>query len=155
MIHIIKGDLLEAREHIIAHQVNCQGVMGSGVAKQIKDRYPIAFKEYSELVKEKRDLGEDLEASLLGQVQGVSIGSGLYIANMFGQLTYGKDNKQYTNTFALYSCFKKVREIAEENSMSVAMPYMVGCYRGGADWKEVENFLLIAFEGYDVTLYKL
>lgn len=36
MIKIIQGDLLEAKENIIAHQVNCKGVMGSGVAKQIK-----------------------------------------------------------------------------------------------------------------------
>ena len=74
---------------------------------------------------------------------------------MFGQLTYGYDGKQYTNTMALFSCFKEVRRVAEKNGLLVAMPYMIGCYRGGADWKEVEALLLTAFNGYEVTLYKL
>ncbi|WP_411668007.1 hypothetical protein [Bacillus subtilis] len=39
MIKIIQGDLLEAKENIIAHQVNCKGVMGSGIALQIKKKY--------------------------------------------------------------------------------------------------------------------
>ncbi|MET3289633.1 UNVERIFIED_CONTAM: O-acetyl-ADP-ribose deacetylase (regulator of RNase III) [Brevibacillus sp. OAP136] len=36
---IKKGDLLQASEPIIGHQVNCQGVMGSGIAKAIWVRY--------------------------------------------------------------------------------------------------------------------
>ena len=31
MLKVIDGDLLDAKEDIIGHQVNCQGVMGSGV----------------------------------------------------------------------------------------------------------------------------
>ena len=30
----------------IVHQVNCQGKMGSGVAKRIKDEYPVVYKNY-------------------------------------------------------------------------------------------------------------
>lgn len=45
MIYEIKGDLLKAEETFIAHQVNCKGVMGAGVAKQIKNKLlaPIEF----------------------------------------------------------------------------------------------------------------
>ncbi|WP_396136111.1 hypothetical protein [Brevibacillus brevis] len=32
-VKIVNGDLLQATEDIIGHQVNCQCVMGSGVAK--------------------------------------------------------------------------------------------------------------------------
>ena len=39
MIQIIEGNLFDSNAHIIAHQVNCQGVMGSGVAKQVKERF--------------------------------------------------------------------------------------------------------------------
>jgi O-acetyl-ADP-ribose deacetylase (regulator of RNase III) len=40
------GNLLDAQTDVIAHQVNCQGVMGSGVAAEVKKRYPEAFNSY-------------------------------------------------------------------------------------------------------------
>ena len=41
-----KCDLFESGADMICHQVNCMGVMGSGVAKQVKERYPKVFEEY-------------------------------------------------------------------------------------------------------------
>lgn len=160
MIKIVKGDLFKTDANIIAHQVNCMGVMGSGVAKTIKERFPEAFREYVELVdshamQNHPDIEEDFRKGLLGQVQGVRIGQGMWVANIFGQYKYGTDGKQYTKTDALFKGFKTVRSIAEKNELKVAMPYMIGCYRGGADWKEVEDLLLTAFDGYEVTLHKL
>ena len=50
MVSHLTGDLLVAQEElnldVICHQVNCQGVMGSGIAKQIRDTYPIVFENY-------------------------------------------------------------------------------------------------------------
>lgn len=47
MLKRVKGDLLGLAERgqfdIIVHGCNCQNTMGSGIAKQIKDRYPNAF----------------------------------------------------------------------------------------------------------------
>ncbi len=40
------GDMLAGPEIVIVHGCNAQGVMGSGVAKAIRDRYPEAFAEY-------------------------------------------------------------------------------------------------------------
>ena len=36
MIKERKGNLLQADAPMIAHQVNCQGVMGAGIARQIR-----------------------------------------------------------------------------------------------------------------------
>lgn len=155
MIKIVKGDLLLAKENFIAHQVNCQGVMGSGVADQIKKKFPVAFTEYKKLVDLHMSDGVSERSDLLGKVQGVGLGNEQYIVNIFGQDNYGKDGKQYTNEHALFQGFKEIRKVAEDNNYSVAMPYMIGCYRGGADWKLVEDYLLTAFEGYEVTLYKM
>lgn len=154
MIEIVKGDLLSVKHGIIGHQVNCRGVMGSGVAKQIKDKYPIAYEEYIDFVSEHTH-GENLRHTMLGKVQGVEVKNGLYIANMFGQLNFGNDGKQYTNTEALFNCFKTLRKVAEVNSLPVSLPYYIGCYRGGADWTVVEDYLITAFNGYKATLYKL
>ena len=38
MLHYRVGNLLNAPQKVIAHQVNCQGKMGSGVAKAIRDK---------------------------------------------------------------------------------------------------------------------
>lgn len=154
MIKIVKGNLLEAKENIIGHQVNCMGVMNSGVAKQIRNKYPNVYEEYLEKVDE-YTVGEDLRENLLGEVQGVVVDDNKLVVNMFGQYKYGYDGEQYTNTEALFKCFKAIRLVAEKNGISVALPYMIGSYRGGADWKEVEGLLLTAFDGYEVTLYKL
>mgnify|MGYP002508800364 CR=1 FL=1 len=36
---IVNGNLLDATEAMICHQVNCQGAMNSGVAKGIRNKY--------------------------------------------------------------------------------------------------------------------
>jgi O-acetyl-ADP-ribose deacetylase (regulator of RNase III) len=153
MIKIVKGDLMLAKENIIGHQVNCQAKMNSGVAKSVRETFPKAYEKYMILAEPYVKAG--LSDDLLGYTQFVSIVKNeKYIANIFGQNNYGYDGKQYTNTEALFKGFKDLREVAEEHGFSVALPYMIGCYRGGADWKEVENLLLTAFDGYEVTLYK-
>ena len=40
------GDLLESGCDYICHQVNCQGVMGSGIAKSIREKWPVVFEKY-------------------------------------------------------------------------------------------------------------
>ena len=47
--HQVNADLLLAPERIIAHGCNAQGVMGSGVAKAIKEKWPGAYKEYRQI----------------------------------------------------------------------------------------------------------
>ena len=39
MVNIVKGNILNCDENIIIHQVNVQGVMGGGVARQLANRY--------------------------------------------------------------------------------------------------------------------
>lgn len=50
MITYRNGDLLKSNCNIICHQVNCQGVMGAGIAKQIRLTYPSVFKAYEDYV---------------------------------------------------------------------------------------------------------
>lgn len=154
MIKIVNGDLLEAKENIICHACNCMGVMGSGVAKQIRKKYPQVYEEYLEKVDEYTQ-GEDLRKELLGQVHAVVIDENKIVVNMFTQYKFGNDGKQYTNLEAMFKCLLAVRQVAEKNKISVAMPYKIGSYRGGAKWDEVEELILRAFNGYEVTLYKL
>ena len=45
MIKFFNGDLLKSGCDIICHQVNEYGVMGAGIAKQIKEKYPKALEK--------------------------------------------------------------------------------------------------------------
>lgn len=154
MIKILKGNLLDVKHGIIGHQTNCMGKMGSGVAKQVKEKHPKAFVAYSDLVNEYM-LGGDSRKFLLGTSQFVMVDKGLYVANLFGQHTYGYDGKKYTSEESLFKCFTELRYFAENEGLPVYLPYNIGCALGGGDWETVENLLLTAFEGYEVTLYKL
>ena len=37
----------------------------------------------------------------------------------------------------------------------IAMPYKIGCCRGGADWDTVKKIIDTTFQGVDVELWKL
>jgi len=44
--YIKNGDLLKVKSGVIVHGCNAQGVMGSGVALQIKNKWPTVFRSY-------------------------------------------------------------------------------------------------------------
>lgn len=146
MIKFVEGDLLEAEEDIIGHQVNCQGVMGSGVAKQIKDRFPVAYNEY------KKSFKYTMKKFLLGRCQ--IIITDKYIANLFGQFDYGY-GKQQTDYDALKNALMELKWYAKENELTVALPFKIGSDRGGADWNIVYGIIEEVFRDYKITLYKI
>ena len=56
-IKFVNGNILTFPERdedtIICHQVNCKGVMGAGLAKQIRDKWPVVFDEYKTAIIDK------------------------------------------------------------------------------------------------------
>lgn len=188
-IKIIDGDLFTTNAKIICHQVNCQGKMGSGVAKQVREKYPHVYEEYKRYVKAFREVvgtGKCFKlevADLLGIVYFSpvkkqewhyyrfdggfrqeligyeNVNSDQYIANLFAQTNYGYDGKMYTDLKALKKCFVKVRDMTNlKNNLhnaTVAMPYKIGCCRGGADWdKEVFPMIKEVFQDCNVELWR-
>lgn len=149
MIRLQLGDLLEAKENIIIHQVNCQGRMGSGIAEQIKNKYPIVYKKYLELYNNTID-----KSKLLGGCLYVRVDDMRTVANVFGQYNYGYDGNVYTNMNALVQGICKI--LLRANS-DVALPYKIGCDRGGADWDKLYSILSILAEDFkhDIVIYKL
>lgn len=47
MIKILNGDIFNSRCMAIVNPVNCVGVMGAGLAKEFKLRYPTNFEKYA------------------------------------------------------------------------------------------------------------
>jgi len=150
MIEIVNGDLLNAKADYICHQVNCQGVMGSGVARAIRGRWPLVYEKYKAVC---RDYG-DRRADLLGQVLGVRVDDDTAVINIFGQYGYGKDGACYTNLNALRRGCEEIAANARPGS-SIAMPYRIGCGLGGGDWEKVMDMLAEVFRKHHLTLYKI
>ena len=46
MIKIINCDVFKSGADFVLHQINCQGVMGSGVAKQVREKHPEVYSAY-------------------------------------------------------------------------------------------------------------
>src|SRR5437660_8061005 len=45
-IHYVKGDIFDSKAQVIVNTVNCQGVMGKGLALIFKQKYPEMFTVY-------------------------------------------------------------------------------------------------------------
>lgn len=54
IIKRVNGDILETDCKMLVCPVNCVGVMGAGLAKGVKDRWPMTFKYYRQLYLEGR-----------------------------------------------------------------------------------------------------
>lgn len=163
MIKIIDGDLFTSDARIIAHQVNCQGKMGSGVALQVRNKYPHVYEEYKNIASPKM-LGEIQLVPCNTAYIGYDCGNILvpceeqWICNLFAQDNYGYDGKQYTSMDALVKCFKKLNGCVHEKNNNfnskIAMPYKIGCVRGGADWEEVYCLIENIFYDCNIELWR-
>lgn len=145
----INGDLFKSNADVIAHQVNCKGKMCSGVAKQVKELYPEAFDEYEYMCCEH---GFDAD-SLLGSVCDVKTDSGVIIANLFAQNCYGYDGGKYTDYDAMRNALHTMNE--KYAGKTVAIPYLMGCDRGGGSWSVVSKIVEDELKDCSVEVYKL
>lgn len=147
MITINQENILNCDEDIIVHQVNVQGVMGGGVARQLADRYEGLEDFYSRHCKELNNNYEYLSGTVLfyGDINNKKT-----IANIFSQ----KENFD-TDYEAMKKALTYIKTWAENNNLSIAIPYGIGCGIANGDWNKVYKIIEEVFSDYDVTLYKL
>lgn len=146
MIRERVGDLLQSDANIIAHQTNCMGVMGAGVALQIKNKLldERAFEKYVDLCKRK---GEHL----LGHVQYLQGAGEKVIANVFGEYKPSYD-KVDTDYDSLKEALILLHEEAKKYELSVAIPGLMGCGLAGGDWNIVRDMIEEIFGDSEVPL---
>ena len=147
-MEIIEKDIFTCEENIIVHQTNCLGVMGSGIAKTVKEKYPEVFKGYEHYCK------TNTAENILGTALICEANDGKYIANAFGQLNYGTD-KQYTDYDALKHALTEIKDFAKEKELSVAIPYKIGCGLAGGDWNTVFDMITEIFTEVKCNIYKI
>ena len=156
---IVNGNLMETGIYVIAHQVNTLGIMGGGVAKQIRDKYPYVYNEYIKYCSNKTD------EQLLGDAHCTRTeewNAEHYIINAFGQSSIGVGARQ-TDYDALDSALAKGIQnyrCAHNNfgtQIPIAIPYMIGCGLAGGNIETVIKILEDIEKVYNVVFiaYKL
>ena len=142
-----KGDIFKGLGQIIGHQANCQGAMGAGIAKTIKDLYKKVYDEYVLFCK------KTPKKELLGKCQIIDNGS-VYIANLFGQFYYGGSKYiEYTDKDALKKALIELKNFAKKKNLVVSLPYGISCGKAHSNWDEISKIIDEVFKDYYVLLY--
>jgi O-acetyl-ADP-ribose deacetylase (regulator of RNase III) len=139
----VTGDLLSAPSDYIAHQANCRGVMGAGLAKQIRILNPKLFELYQQFCRNYK------ATDLLGK-------SFIYnnIITVFGQLNYGFDKSVvYTDYNALRRAFTAIHNRLPIDK-SIAFPFGFGCGLANGDWNIVEQLINDCFPNRTIYIIK-
>jgi O-acetyl-ADP-ribose deacetylase (regulator of RNase III) len=153
MIKIKQGNLLNADVEIIAHQVNCQGAYGAGIAKQISEKFPQAKKDYMKVCN-----NANKPKDLLGYIHLTKVEK-FFIAGLFGQEYYGKYGSFYQkyNRQTDYDALKKALIQLHDlfPNKTIGLPYRMGCGLAGGLWETVFGIIEEVFNDGEVILYKL
>lgn len=145
MINYTTGDLLEAKEKVIIHGCNNCGVMGSGVAKQIRAKWPNVFEVYH--------LKYQVFGLELGSIIPVETQDGKIVVNAITQDGFGQDGQQYVKYDAIEKCFVAVNDKAKSWEVTeIAMP-RIGAGLGGGDWKMIEEIITRTAKNYLPIVY--
>ena len=155
MVNYIKGNLLDSQCDYICHQVNCQGVMGSGIARQIRERFPIVHQVYLNRHHRYVQLGVSPE-KMLGSIDVIPVDNFKgFVINMYSQATYGYDGKRYTSYDAFANALHEIRRNVPAGRV-IGFPKNIGCGLGGGNWKVISALIEeILGSDYVVYIYEL
>lgn len=142
--HLDPSNITTVDRGVIMHGCNAQGVMGSGVAKQLRAKYPEIYYDYVEAF----NVFKIMNINPLGQVVTVPVGKDLYVANAITQEYYGRDGRQYVDYSALDQCIQYCVEYASAKDLPLHVPYLIGAGLGGGD----EKIILELFAKYQYNI---
>jgi O-acetyl-ADP-ribose deacetylase (regulator of RNase III) len=150
-IEYVKGDLLESPLDVIAHGCNCCGVMGSGVAKAVKEKYPWAFEAYAHHYK--NSVVFNASQPIPGTVVPAFNGH-MHVLNLLTQRTYGRDpDTRYVSYDAIDKCFTFVAQYMRNfNQYEIGIP-KIGAGLGNGYWPAIEAIIALRMEGLHVQVY--
>lgn len=152
-VEIVEGNLLDfpnyCRENpnkylginAIAHSCNTRNIMGAGIAKQIKSRFPQAYEADTEAYNTEYDENGQY-VNWLGKFSKAEINSKFlpddkgYIYNMYTQASVGAGRQVSYEVF--WQALKRVEQdlltIDEGNPPVLGLPYQISCGLAGGSW---------------------
>lgn len=148
-VEIFKGNIFDCPAQIIFHVCNIQVVMGTGIAKEIKNKYPRAWN--SDQMTGRDDVKKLSEFSLAmrGPDQKQTV------LNLYAMRYYGRESRKLNYEY-FYTGLTKIKhwitKMGIENE-GLAFAYGSGCQNAGGDWQIVEAMLKSVFENSNIKLY--
>jgi len=128
-LKIVNGNLLDMADNgefdVIMHGCNCFNTMGSGIARQIRERYPAAYAADT-------SYGRAGDASKLGNWSEATVNNGnLIVINAYTQFNFNQDGTK-TDHFQ-YASFASVIEkmIAMHGTKRIGIPALGMGLAGG------------------------
>jgi O-acetyl-ADP-ribose deacetylase (regulator of RNase III) len=149
MIVYRTGDVVEAFKKgeidILVHGCNACGVMGSGIAKQIKEEFPLAYGQYKEQ--------ERVSGLVLGNFSvWYDHETSRRIINLITQDKYlPRDQRHFS-----YDYFDNALQIFNlcYKNQKIGMP-AIGAGLGGGNWKVIEAIINSRFPDREIYVYEL
>ena len=146
MINKYDCSVFDSPSQAIIHQANCFNTMGSGIARQIRERYPEAYE--SDCQTTRGDIRK------LGHFSWVKTNDGKFnIYNCYSQFEFGL-GKRHTNYEAIFTGLTDIKAHAESCGLNVlCLPHHMGCKLGGGNWNIVYSIIQEIFN--DDTLLNI
>ena len=137
------GNILSVDKGIIAHGCNALGIMGAGLALEVKGKYPACYEVYNSFCRGFK--GTDI----LGACVDFKVSPDLTIVNAITQQNFGRD-KRHTSYKAVHTAFEQIAELAFSEAMDVHYP-LIGAGLGGGDWAIISDIIDACFEKYPIV----
>lgn len=141
---VIDKDILTVEYGVLVHSVNCQGVMGAGLAKKISNKWPTVKADYLRHCQYLTMEGSKPELETWMRTE---VGPNLFVASVFGQQEYGRTpGRCYTSYRALAVGFWAIHhgnqhlEFAHK-PLPIYLPHSIGCGLAGGDWHVVSAII--------------
>jgi O-acetyl-ADP-ribose deacetylase (regulator of RNase III) len=128
MIEFIRGDILRADAEALVNTVNCVGVMGRGIALQVKNAFPENFRAYEAACRR-----EEVEPGRMFVYETGQFTNPRYIIN-FPTKRHWRGRSRIEDIEAGLRAL--VAEVKRLGIRSIAVPPL-GCGLGGLEWDEV------------------
>lgn len=151
----VEGNLLDLAESgqfdIIVHGCNCLCTMGSGIARQIRERYPKAY--LIDQMTEKGDankLGKFTQAHIDGfkhntdpTIRTIGRGFSFTVVNAYTQYGFHPRDKVNVSYEAVLNVFTQIKLLYDMNPQAptrIGIP-MIGAGLAGGDWSIIEDII--------------
>lgn len=164
-ITYMTGDIVELTKNgifnVLVHGCNCGQVMGSGVAKQIRDAWPNVWEADCSF----GELGDPLKLGFYSQAyvhvkadpDAFGATNNVAVVNAYIQYDYGYvEGARYVEYCAVANVFNRLashyRKVAA--SPVIGLP-RIGCGRAGGDWNCILRIIDAAMPEFDLRVVDL
>lgn len=144
---LLKWLVIQETSTGIIHQCNAHHTMGAGIARQIAEKFPEAYKA------DKRSVYGDPNKLGMFTYTETDFYPGKFIYNLYSQFAFGLGRQ--TQYDAMVNGMEKIKIHAISKGMKkLGIPFNIGCSLGGGDWRIVKGIVDASFENNDdIDLY--